>query len=420
MKYVIVGNSAAGISAAEAIRNNDKKGQITIISNEPHKTYSRPLISYYLKGKVSDKNMRFRDEDFYEVNNIDTIFGKEALEINTETKEIILSDGGKVPYDKALIATGSVPFVPFVEGIDGKDNVFTFLKWQDAADLKKVAKKDSKVVVIGGGLIGLKAAEGLSKICDDVTVIELADRVLATILDKEAGDMVSSNIEEHGIKCILSDTAVKAEGEKAVTSLTLKSGEIIPCDLLVMAVGVRPEVNLAKSCNAKLDRGIHANECMETSAKDVYAAGDVVEGYEILSGQNRILALWPSAVEQGTVAGDRMSGGNKTYAGGFAMNAIDFFGQRIMTSGIINPPEEEGYECLTKKTDLDYKKLVIKDDKLVGFIFINNSEKAGMYTDLIRKGTLISSLDGDILSDIGLVVFDEKTRREKIYGGESA
>jgi NAD(P)H-nitrite reductase large subunit len=420
MNYVIIGNSAAGIPAAEAIRKNDKKGKVTIISNEPFKTYSRPLISYYLKGKVSDDRMRFRNEDFYEKNNIEAILGKEAVKVDPKRKKVELEDGTKLPYDKLLLATGSVPFVPFIENAQDKGNVYTFLKWQDAIDLKKAAKKESRVVVIGGGLIGLKAAEGLAKLCDDVTVVELADRVLATILDKEAGAMVSENIENHGIKVILNDTAVKAVGEKNVTALELKSGKKLECDILVIAVGVRPAADLAKSCGAEVGRGVLVDEAMQTTVPDIYAAGDVVEGYEVLSGQNKILALWPSAVEQGKTAGDRMSGGNRVYSGGFALNAIDFFGQRIMTSGIINPSEDEGFEILLDKNENSYKKLVIKDDRLYGYILINCPEKAGMYTDLIRRGTPLSELSGNILEDIGLLNFSPAARKEKIYGGGKA
>lgn len=414
MKYVVIGNSAAGIAAVEEIRKNDSEGKITVISDEPYKTYSRPLISYYLKGKVKDENMYYRDSDFYEKLNVETVFGKKATKIDEKAKKVYCGKES-YEYDKLLIATGSVPFVPPVEGAQGRDNVYTFLKWDDAKALGQAIKKDSKVVVIGGGLIGLKAAEGAHHYTDNVTVVELSDRVLATILDSVAGEMISKKLEQNNISCILGDTGVEFDGKK----LTLKSGKILDCDILIIAVGVRANDSLAREIGIETGRGIICNECQETSIKDIYAAGDVAESYDVTDGKRKILALLPDAVKQGKVAGSQMSGGDKKYVGGYPMNAIDFFGDYITTCGVINPPEGEGYEVRVEKDDNSYKKMVTKDNLLAGYILINQPNLSGILTNMVSDKVALDSLEGDIFESFGLMSYNAPTRYKKLHGGDA-
>ncbi len=412
-KYVIIGNSAAAVSAAEEIRNNDKDGKITMISDENRSTYSRPLISYYLKGKVKEANMYYRPTSFYEDLNIEPVLGKRADRIDPK-KKIVFCGEEEYPYDKLLIATGSVPFVPPIEGTEGRDNVYTFLKWDDAEALKKRLKKDDKVVVIGGGLIGLKAAEGAHHYSDSVTVVELSDRVLATILDPEAGKMISDSLSENSINCILGDTGVKYDGEK----LTLKSGKELLCTVLIIAVGVRANIGLAKDIGLETGRGIVTDDCQRTSDPDIYAAGDVAESFDVTDGKKKILALLPNAVKQGRAAGSHMSGGDIRYEGGCPMNAIDFFGNYITTCGVINPPENEGYEVRVKKGDGKYTKMVTKDNCLAGYILINQPNLSGILTSIAVGKVKLDTLEGDIFEDFGLMSFKADVRYRKLHGGD--
>ncbi len=413
-KYVIIGNSAAGIAAVEEIRKNDDKGEITVISDESYRTYSRPLISYYLKGKVEDKNMYYRGESFYEDMKVNAVLGKKATKIDNK-KKIVYCGEEKYPYDKLLLATGSVPFVPPVEGAEGRDNVYTFLKWDDAKALRDNVTKDDKAVVIGGGLIGMKAAEGLHKKTDNVTVVELSDRVLMTILDPVAGKMIADSMEENGIKCVLGDTGVKYDGEK----LYLKSGGVLDCTVLVMAVGVRANAELAREIGLEMGRGIVCNEYQQTSDPDIYAAGDVAESFDITDGKRRVLALLPDAVKQGKVAGSHMSGGERRYDGGYPMNAIDFFGNYITTCGLINPPEGEGYDVRVKKDGAKYRKIVTKDNLLCGYILINEPNLAGILTSMVSDRVPLDTLEGDIFEDFGLMSFDKDVRFRKLHGGDA-
>lgn len=413
-EYVIIGNSAAGIAAVEEIRKNDSEGRITVISDEPYRTYSRPLISYYLKGKVEEKNMYYRDEDFYEKLSVTPVLGKRATKIDNKKKKVYCGDEA-FPYDKLLLATGSVPFVPPVEGADKCGNVYTFLKWDDAKALKNDLKPDSKVVVIGGGLIGLKAAEGAHKIASSVTIVELADRVLATILDADAGAMISKKLEENGIKCILNDTGVKFDGEK----LYLKSGGELECSTLIIAVGVRANAALAKDAGLEAGRGIVCNEYQQTSDPDIYAAGDVSESFDITDGNRKVLALLPDAVKQGRTAGSHMSGGSKKYDGGYPMNAIDFFGSYITTAGVINPPSDGGYEVRAVKTEDTYRKMVTKDNHLAGYILINQPNLSGILTNMIAEKTELDTLNGDIFEDFSLMSYNSAVRYRKLHGGDA-
>lgn len=414
MKYVIVGNSAAGIAAAEEIRKNDKKGSVTVISDEPYAAYSRPLISYYLKGKVKDKNMYYRKPGFYDELGIDNVTGQRVDRIDRKEKAVFCGDK-KYPYDKLLLATGSVPFVPPIEGTEGRDNVYTFLKWDDAKALKENLKESDNVVVIGGGLIGLKAAEGAHKICESVTVVELSDRVLATILDPRAGGMIASKLAENGICTILGDTGVKYDGE----TLYLKSGKELSCTALIIAVGVRANAFLAKDAGLSVNRGIVTDDTQQTSDPDIYAAGDVCESYDITDGQRKILALLPDAVKQGRVAGSRMSGGDRRYEGGYPMNAIDFFGNYITTCGVINPPADAGYEVKVSEDGHTYEKMVFKDNRLAGYILINRPEKSGILTSIVADRVELDTLEGDIFEEFGLMSFKEDVRYRKLHGGDA-
>ena len=224
MNYVIIGNSAAAVGCIEALRKCDPKGSITVISDEKHHVYSRPLISYYLAGKVTPENMVYRKTDFYEKMNVKTMLGAKATAIDPKAKTVSLDSGKPVSYDKLLIATGSSPFVPPISGLADQSNVFTFLKYDSALGIEKLVSKDARVVIVGAGLIGLKAAEGLAPVCASVTVVELAPRVLPMILDDQAAAPVQQRMEENGVTFHLGITAEEVKGDGTVQQVVLKDG----------------------------------------------------------------------------------------------------------------------------------------------------------------------------------------------------
>ncbi len=416
MNYLIIGNSCAGTACAEEIRKNDTNGNITILSEENFPAYGRPLISYFLQGKQNLETIKYKKEDFYTKNKITIKLNCKAESIDAVKKEVICSDKEKYKYDKLLIATGSIPFVPKITGMEKHKKVYTFLNIESATNIKKVVSKDSAIVIIGAGLIGLKAAEALAEQVKSVTVCDLADRVMGSVLDKNTASIIQKHIEQNNVKFYLSNTAK----EITENSVILNDGTELHCDILIMAVGVRPNTSLARDAGIKTNRGIVVDTDMQTSVKDIYAAGDCVESLDILSNQNKILALWPNAYTQGKIAGSNMSGVVKSFNGAFPLNAIGFFGLHLISAGIIDGNKDE-YKTYIKedKEAHKLKKLVIKGDNLAGFALINTNERAGIYTSLINDKIPLSSLNYDITKqEIGLNIFSKKTREDKLFGGK--
>ena len=417
MNYIIIGASAAGLACAEQIRKEDATGKITVFTSEKHLPYSRPSISYYLKGVVEQNAMYLRSKSFYKTKKINILTQTEVSKIQPE-KKTVTANAQVYAYDKLCICTGSVPFIPAMENVSGKKNVFTFLDLETVKKIKKKANKHTKVVVIGAGLIGMKAAEGLSKICKKVDVVELAPKILPSILDDEASELVKDYISAcSNITFHLGDTVTKAFGTgDAVTGVALKSGATIECDLLIVAVGVRANTSLAESAGITVQRGILTDsETMCTSDKNIYAAGDCTLSTDMLDGEKKILALYPNAVYAGTVAGSQMAGGHLLLAGAYAVNAIDFYGVRICTSGLINATGKE-FSRRVQKSGRKYKLLIFKGDTLVGFVLINSSENAGIYTSFIENKTPVSTINGDIMQTPSLVWFDKDKREQKLKG----
>lgn len=403
MNYVIIGNSAAAVGCIEGIRGIDQDGEITVISSEPYHTYSRPLISYLLLGKTDEQRMKYRPDGFYEQNRCRTMLGKRAAAIDAKAKTVALESGETIPYDKLLIATGSRPFVPPMEGIDTVPSKFTFLSLDDARALEKTLSKESRVLIIGAGLIGLKCAEGIMDRVGSITVVDLADRVLPSILNAEGSAMVQAHLEALGLSFILGDSVKEFRGSTA----ELKSGKTLDFDVLVLAVGVRPNTELVKEAGGEVARGIVTDLFCRTSLPDVYAAGDCSESYDLATGQNRVLALLPNAYMQGACAGADMAGAKEKYDTAIPMNAIGFAGLHIITAGSYDGEKH------VVRDDKTYKALFCKDNRLNGFILIGDVARAGIYTSLIRKQVPLNTIDFELVMEKPqLMAFTKAVRTE--------
>ncbi|MBR3366446.1 MAG: FAD-dependent oxidoreductase, partial [Lachnospiraceae bacterium] len=268
-EYVIIGNGVAAAGCIEGIRSRDPEGGITVISEEKHAVYCRPLISYYLQGKTDQERMRYRAEDFYERMCCRVLFGQKAVRILPAEKTVCLEDGEKIPYTHLCIAAGSAPFVPPFEGLESVREKYSFMTLDDALALEQAAEPDSRVLIVGAGLIGLKCAEGLTGRVGSVTVCDLADRVLSSILDSECAGLMQKHLEEQGVRFFLSDSVARFEGKTA----HMQSGQDVDFDLLVLAVGVRANISLLREAGGETDRGILIDERMRTSLDGIYAAG---------------------------------------------------------------------------------------------------------------------------------------------------
>jgi nitrite reductase (NADH) large subunit len=414
MNYVIIGNSVAAVGAIRGIRKVDGAGHITVLSRENHTAYGRPLISHLLGGTVTEKRMSYLPADFYEKQQVNLLLGAEVVAVDSARCRVSLASGEIIPYDRLLIATGGDPFVPPIEGMAGKEKVFTFTTWDDAAKLKGLANDISRVVVIGGGLIGLKAAEGLHQLDKQVTIVELADRILSAAFDRSAGRIVARKMKANGIEVMLEDTVVRVEGEGSVISgVTLKSGDFIPCDTVIVAIGVRPAAGFLKGSGVEVNRGVVVSDTMESSVPGIFSAGDVAEARDFFSGTKNPMPIWPDAYIQGDVAGISMAGGEKGYPGGLAMNSIELFKVPTISMGITNPEAGERYEVQTFQ-DLEsyqYRKIVLEDGVLVGVVMVSNVDRAGIFAGLIRDRVAVAPFKEHLMApDFGFVHLPKELR----------
>ncbi|MCQ2460030.1 MAG: FAD-dependent oxidoreductase [Ruminococcus sp.] len=408
-RYVIIGGGVAAVGCIEGIRKADTEGSITLISGEKKTVYCRPLISYYLQGKTDFEKMKYRSDEFYEKNNCKLVYDT-AVSIDKDAKTVTVSSGEKIPYDKLCVATGSSPFVPPFTGLDNVSAKFSFMTEDDAAEIEKAVDENSRVLIVGAGLIGLKCAEGLCGRVKSITVCDLAERVLSSILDEPCAKLMQNVLEENGISFMLGDSAEKFDADKAY----MKSGAVVDFDVLILAVGVRANVSLVKEIGGETERGIIIDEKMKTSVEDIYAVGDCSQGVNALTGQKNVLALLPNAVMQGETAGQNMAGADTVFDKGVPMNAIGFFGYHALTAGIY-----EG-EMTEEKTDDSVKRLFVKDNRLVGFMLLGDIERAGIYTSLIREKTPLDTIDAEAIKiSPSLLPFSLKYRKIKLGGSKS-
>ena len=414
VKYLIIGNSAGGIGAAEAIREVDHTGAITMVSDEPYPAYSRPLISEYLsEGRPLDR-MRFRPADFYENHNIRIKLGSKVERLDAEAHTIRLDDSGTITWDRLLLATGGSPITPRVNGINLR-GVFTFTTLDDAKAIDKFLKqfrnKRVKAVVIGGGLIGVSVTEALVKRGLVVTLVEMKERILSTILDEDASVMIEETLEQFGVKVITGHTVAGVNGDTTeddrVDSVTLDNGKRIRCELVIVAIGVSPRTGLAVDAGLKVNRGAVVDRRMATSCPDIFACGDIAEAYDFVLDENRITPVWPNAYLGGRIAGFNMAGVPSEYPGGTSMNSLKYFGLAVVSAGIVIPPDD-GYEILCERHDQVYRKVILKEGFLMGMVFVGDIEKSGIVFNLMKDRVNVDGFKSALVNDdFGLISLPE-------------
>ena len=330
----------------------DEAGTITIVSDEPYPAYSRILISKYLTGERNLEQTLLRPADFYNANNITFISGKRVTKLLLKSHTAELDDGQRISYEKLLLALGGAPIVPQMEG-SNKQGVFTYTKMDDVKAIDSYLSGAKNAVVIGGGLIGTSATEALTKRGINVTIVELKEHVLSAILDEHASSIVKRRLKNSGVKVLTGHTVAEIIGNDKVEGVVLDNGKKVPCDLVVVAIGVSPRIELVKGTGIKINRGIVVNRRMETSHPGVYACGDVAEAHDYVHGQDRVIPIWPGAHIGGRVAGLDMADADTEYSGSTNMNTLSYFGLNIASAGIVNPPDDS-YEVLHKETKNQY------------------------------------------------------------------
>jgi NAD(P)H-nitrite reductase large subunit len=417
-KYLIIGNSVGGIGAAEAIREVDCEGAIIIISDEPYHVYSRPLISEHLANGCPVERMLYRPPDFYEKSNIQAYLGEKVVEIDFDKHTVRLEGGKTLAWQKLLLATGGSPIIPGTEGVDLK-GVFTFNKLDDARAIDEFLNqyhKRVKAVVIGGGLIGVSVTEALVERGVEVTIVEMKERILNTILDEEASAIAAKALLQAGVEIITGHVASKIDSywPGQVTGVSLDDGRSLSCEMVILAIGVQPRRELVADSGMKINRGIVVDRHMATSVPDVYACGDVAEAYDFVYGENRLTPVWPNAYTGGRIAGLNMAGGSEEYPGGTAMNAVKYFGVSIVSAGMVSPPDDS-YEKVIERHDGIYKQVILKDGLIKGMVFTGDIEKSGIVYNLMKDRVDVGGFKEVLVADdFGLASLPEEIWQSKL------
>ncbi len=406
-RYAIIGGSIAGVSCIEGIRSVDQKGEITLITAEETSNYGRPLISYYLEGKTDEARMSWRGADFYEKMRVRVLHGTRAETIDPAAHTVALSGGETLSYDALCLCTGSSPVCPKFEGLETVAERHFFTTLADAKALERTVTKETRVLIIGAGFIGLKCAEGLHDRAGSITVCDLAQHAMSASLDADSAPILERHLEQNGIRLLLGNTVARFDGGTA----HMQSGEAIGFDVLVIAVGVRPETALFAAASGAVGRGILVGETLRTSLPDVWAAGDCTEGFDVSAGLPGVLAVLPMAALQGECAGENMAGRRRVFGKGMKLNSIGFFGLHIMSAGTYTDL------VYSEVTQTGCKKLFAKDGVLTGFILVGDVARAGIYTALIRERTPLDSIDFDaICREPSLLPLGKDYRVQKLGG----
>ena len=394
MKYVILGASAAGVNAAYVLRMLDKAAVLIMIS-EDIRIYSICILHYYMSGKKDADGLNFMPPDFIEKNQIEWKKGIKATAIDIENKTVDLSDGTKQDYDKLLIATGSHSFVPPIEGVQGADNVCCFHTLEECEKLMKLAKTAKHIVILGAGLVGVDVACGLLDQNKDITMVDMKEHMLAIQLDDEAASVYQNKFTQAGIKQYYNTSVASVEknAHGLVENVVLKDGTKLPCDLLVIAAGVRANVGFLKDTGLELDKkGLVIDKESRTNIKDIYGAGDV-------TGKDLI---WPVAVKEGVVAALNMAGKEGHMTDFFyGKSWMNFFDIPTLSYGVHELPDET-YEQEVKKTMLKgYKKIIYKDKKVAGAILQGDLSYSGVLTVMIHDGIKLPDVKKKLLDYTG-------------------
>ncbi|MEN3188741.1 MAG: FAD/NAD(P)-binding oxidoreductase [Atribacterota bacterium] len=413
--YLIVGFSVAGRWGARAIQEKNAFTPIVAVSEEQG-WYSRPLITYALGGNNPSIEHSTWSLDATSLNILE---GDRVEHFDSENRVAFLRSGKRVFFEKALLAPGGVPIVPPLEGI-AESGVFTFTGRRDLERMRQFLEtvKPRRILILGGGFIGLKTCEAFMRRGLEITLVELSSRLLPLMLDDDGSRYVENALVQAGVQVILGETvtAFEGNGEKLVRA-TLREGGYTPVDCAVVAVGVRPNVEWLRDSGIEIQKGILVDEFQETSKRSIFAAGDVAETRHLLTGERGVVAIWPEAVRQGKVAGANMAGGRVTYPGSLPLNALDLGGMALVSVGLVNPPGNGDYEALVRKEKNEYMKVILKDERIVGLVMLGKIEKSGLYIRLLRERIPVTSFRERLLDPkFSLVSLPREFRKSWIEG----
>jgi NAD(P)H-nitrite reductase large subunit len=388
MRYVIIGSSAAGLSAGETLRRYAPKSAITLISDEAHPPYSRPLLTYLLSGEVRLEKVWLRGADYFKEWGFEALLGETVLQVDPKAHEVRLASDKVIPYDRLLMASGARPRLLGIPGED-LEGVYTLRTLADWRRLDAALPLNGPVTVVGAGAVGLKAAEALAHRGHRVTLLEAADRPLPRMLDDTAAGLLTKALESLNIETSFNTKPVAILGNQGrVRGLSLADGRELPAALVLLAVGVTPNVEFLTDPILAPAGGLLVDAALATGAPDIFAAGDCACPPHFLTGEPAYYPIWPGAVAQGRVAGANMAGAGLRYEGLLPQNSISLRGLHVITGGL--GPQETG-DCRIL-ADLDerrgqYRRLAFKHERLVGLTLVGDVNDAGIYFKMMEQQT---------------------------------
>lgn len=385
MKYVVLGASAAGINGIRELRRLDKDADIILISKDD-KIYSRCILHHYMEGIRDIKRLEFVEDNFVDNNNINWLKGVEVIGVDAKAKKVMISSGEEVEFDKLLIATGSNTFFPPIPNLRTAPNAIGFRNFDDCERIMELAKTCDNIVIMGAGLVGIDVISGLMHTGKNIALVEMKDHMLSIQLDKKSALAYEKGFESNGVKQYyekgIKELVVDESGK--ITDILLTSEEKIPCDLLIVAAGVRANVNFLENSGVETDKfGLIIDASGKTNCEDIYGAGDV-------TGRNPI---WPTAAKEGIIAASNMAGVKIEMTDFFASKStMNFLGIPTMSLGI-NEPTDDTFEVeIQSDENGNYKKIIHKEGKVYGAIIQGDLSYAGVLTQLIKNKIDISKI----------------------------
>ena len=385
MNHVIIGNGIAGISAAEAIRQLDGSGSITMIGDESVDPYCRPMISLVLEGAISPAKLPIRDSGFYEALNITPVLGSRVARMDVDAKTLFLSDGKTLSFDTLLIASGADPRP--IKTPATQANIFFMRNQNQVLKMLEVIPRTRHALVLGGGLVGFKAASGLLHRGIPVTMLIRSGYPLSLQVDETAGGMILAELTRRGLDVRVGVEVAGFQGSDRVTGAFLSNGSEVSCDLVIIGKGVLPALTFVPRDRILVDLGIVVDEHLQTSCPGIFAAGDVAESMDIARKTRWVNAIWPEAVVQGRIAGMNMAGRAVVYKGSLSRNVIRIFDLDILAAGWVNAPDDPRFMVLSEHNRRlnTYRRLIFEGDRLIGATLVNRIETGGILTAMIQN-----------------------------------
>jgi NAD(P)H-nitrite reductase large subunit len=389
MKYVIIGNGPAAVSALEAIREMDRDGSITILSKEPYPAYGRVFLPQVINGECELNDILTRPEGYYDRLDCEVRLGQAATAIDRDQKRVQLDTSDSLPYDRLLVATGASASVPEIAGVE-LAGVSVLRTIDDARNIHKWIKKARHAVVMGAGPVGLHSTEILVRNGVGVSLVISSKHVLSTIAPKAATSVFEKQLSSAGVSLHFGRSVKEIGGDQHVREVTLDDDRTIACDMVVIGKGVMPDRELVGQPGMAVGAGIRVDAHLRTDDPDIYAAGDVIEGYDTIRKRPRLNAMWPNAVSQGRVAGLNMAGQDAMDLGNINLNTGQFFGIPFAVMGL-SQPEQTTQSTIRLKGNREYGQLILSKEphgarRIIGAVLIGNTNGMGVLQTLIRGG----------------------------------